>query len=131
MLFVAIACVLFQEIPKQIPICVIYYLYAGQERGRLRQRRGQTFLDFSLFLNFYVFLINQFRDMITLDQALTEIMQLDYNSREMLLEILQKRQIEARRTEIAENAQQAKKDYEAGNIKPMSAEEAIIHLHTL
>jgi hypothetical protein len=32
--------------------------------------------------------------MITLDQSLDTIMQMDFSSREMLLEILQKRQIE-------------------------------------
>jgi len=58
-------------------------------------------------------------------------MQLDYNSREMLLEIVQKRQIEARREEIAENAAQAVKDFHAGNFTPMSASEAIEHLHAL
>lgn len=69
--------------------------------------------------------------MITIDQALTDIMQLDYTSREMLLEILQKRQIEERRDEIAENAKRAIKDLHAGNFTAMSAEEAIKHLHTL
>jgi len=68
---------------------------------------------------------------MTIDQALTDIMQLDFVSREMLLEILQKRQIEARRDEIAKNAEQAIKDFHAGNFPPMSAEEAIKHLHTL
>jgi len=68
---------------------------------------------------------------MTIDQALTDIMQLDFVSREMLLEILQKRQIEARRDEIAKNAEQAIKDFHAGNFTPMSVEEAIKHLHTL
>jgi hypothetical protein len=82
-------------------------------------------------VDFYLFLYTQFQDMMTIDQALTDIMQLDYISREMLLEILQKRQIEARRDEIAENAEQTIKDFHAGNFTPMSAEEAIKHLHTL
>ena len=81
--------------------------------------------------NFYVLLSIQQLDMMTIDQALTDIMQLDYRSREMLLEILQKRQIEARRDEIAENAEQATKDFRAGNFTPLSAEEAIKQLHTL
>jgi hypothetical protein len=49
----------------------------------------------------------------------------------MLLEILQNRQIDARRDEFAKNAEQAKKDFHAGNFTPMPAEEAIKHLHTL
>lgn len=39
--------------------------------------------------------------MVTIDSTLEDIMQLDFDSREILLEILQKRQIEARRDEIA------------------------------
>ena len=42
--------------------------------------------------------------MITLDQALDVVMQLEYEQKEMLLEILRKRQIEDRREEIAQNA---------------------------
>ena len=51
--------------------------------------------------------------MATIDSTLQEIMQLDYNSREMLLEILQKRQIEARRNNMARAAKQSLKDYHA------------------
>ena len=68
---------------------------------------------------------------MAIDQALTDIMQLDFISGEMLLKILQNRQIEARRDEFAKNAEQAKKDFHAGNFTPMPAEEAIKHLHTL
>lgn len=42
--------------------------------------------------------------MVTIDSTLDDIMKLDFASREMLLEILQKRQIEARRNEIAKTA---------------------------
>ena len=69
--------------------------------------------------------------MVTIDSTLTDIMQLDYNSREILLEILQKRQIEARRDEIAKNARKSIKEYQAGNYKPLSAYEAISHLNSL
>ena len=41
---------------------------------------------------------------MTIDQALDDIMQLDEISREMLLDILQKRQIELHRMRIAKNA---------------------------
>jgi hypothetical protein len=69
--------------------------------------------------------------MVTIDSTLTDIMQLDYNSREILLEILQKRQIEARRDEIAKNARKSIKEYQAGNYTPLSADEAISHLNSL
>lgn len=52
-------------------------------------------------------------------------MQLDFTSREMLLEILQKRQIEARRNEMAKSAKQSLKDYHFGKTLPLTAEEAI------
>jgi hypothetical protein len=69
--------------------------------------------------------------MATIDSTLTEIMKLDYNSREMLIEILQKRQIEARRAEMAKNAKKSLKDFHAGDFTPLSAEDAIRELNTL
>lgn len=41
-------------------------------------------------------------------------MQLDYTSREMILEILKKRQIEARREDMAKNARKSIRDYQRG-----------------
>ena len=69
--------------------------------------------------------------MVTLDSTLEDIMKLDFSTREMLLEILQKRQIEARRDEIAKNAKKTLKEYRAGEYKPLSVEEAIEELKAL
>jgi hypothetical protein len=69
--------------------------------------------------------------MITIDSTLEDIMQLDFTSREMLLEILQKRQMEARRVEMAKNAKQSLKDYHAGKTTPLTANEAINKLNAL
>jgi hypothetical protein len=69
--------------------------------------------------------------MVTIDSTLEDIMQLDFDSREMLLEILQKRQIEARRDEIAKNAKESLKDYRSGKLQAMSAEEVIERLNNL
>jgi hypothetical protein len=69
--------------------------------------------------------------MITIDSTLEDIMQLDFDSREVLLEILQKRQIEARRDEIAKNAEESLKDYRSGKLQAMSAEELIQKLNKL
>jgi len=66
-----------------------------------------------------------------IDSTLENIMQLDFASREMLLEILQKRQIEARRDEMAKEAKQLLKDYHSGKTTPVSAREAIERLKTL
>jgi hypothetical protein len=69
--------------------------------------------------------------MVTINSTLDDIMQLDYTSREMLLEILQKRQIEARREQIAKNAKQSLKDYNAGKLSSLSADEIINKLNSL
>jgi hypothetical protein len=69
--------------------------------------------------------------MVTINSTLEDIMQLDYASREMLLEILQKRQIEARRSEIAKTAKQTLKEYKSGNITPLDANEVVKKLSTL
>jgi len=69
--------------------------------------------------------------MITIDSTLEDIMQLDFASREMLLEILQKRQIEARCDEMAKTAKHTLKEYHSGKISPLSADEAVKRLNTL
>jgi hypothetical protein len=67
--------------------------------------------------------------MITLDQALDVVMQLEYEEKEMLLDILRKRQIEERREEIAQNAQEAIHAFQAGELKTENADELINRLH--
>jgi hypothetical protein len=67
--------------------------------------------------------------MITLDQALDIIMQLEYEQKEMLLDILRKRQIEERREEIAQNAEEAIRAFQAGELKTETADELINRLH--
>ena len=69
--------------------------------------------------------------MKTLDETLDSIMQLDSLSREMLLEILQKRQIEERRKEIARNGKQARTDYKSGKIIAATASDIISTLNSL
>ena len=70
--------------------------------------------------------------MMTLAQALTDIMQLDDSSKEMLLDILLKRQAETRRDEIARNAKKSMKEYRSGKYASLSTEEAISdHLNSL
>lgn len=69
--------------------------------------------------------------MATIDSTLQEIMKLDYTSREMLLEIVKKCQIEARRNDMAKTAKQSLKDYQAGNIDPLTADIAVNRLNSL
>jgi hypothetical protein len=69
--------------------------------------------------------------MITINQALDAIMELDFYSREMLLEIFEKRQIEERRKEILRNVKTAKSAYKKGILKPLSASETISILSSL
>ena len=69
--------------------------------------------------------------MITIDSALDKIMQLDFQSREMLIEILQKRQIEDKRNKIHDSALNSLKDYHDGKSKPLSASNIIEKLDSL
>jgi hypothetical protein len=69
--------------------------------------------------------------MVTIDSTLEDIMQLDYASREMLLEILQKRQIEVRRNNIAKTAKQTLKEYHSGKITPLTADEVVKKLNAI
>jgi hypothetical protein len=69
--------------------------------------------------------------MKTLDETLDSIMQLDSLSREMLLDILQRRQIEERRKEIAHNGKQARADYKSGKIVAATASDIISTLNSL
>ncbi|HEY8781573.1 MAG TPA: hypothetical protein VIM16_08175 [Mucilaginibacter sp.] len=68
--------------------------------------------------------------MATINSTLEDIMQLDYASREMLLEILQKRQIETRRNEIAKTAKQTLKEYHSDKILPITADGVVKKLNT-
>jgi hypothetical protein len=69
--------------------------------------------------------------MVTIDSTLEDIMQLDYASREMLLEILQKRQIEVRRNNMAKTAKQTLKEYHSGKITPLTADEVVKKLNAI
>jgi hypothetical protein len=69
--------------------------------------------------------------MVTLNDTLDSIMQLDSLSREMLFEILEKRRIEERRQEIFENAQQAKADFKSKKIRGTTAADVISILNDL
>jgi len=69
--------------------------------------------------------------MTTIDSMLDDIMRLDFESREMLLEILKKRQIEAQRDEIAKDAKRDLKEYRSGKLKSQTAEEVIEELNKL
>ncbi len=69
--------------------------------------------------------------MTTINEALDKLMSLDFESREMLIEIAQKRQIEERRKEIAGNAKKSKESYKNNKLKAISAEAAIARLNAL
>jgi len=65
------------------------------------------------------------------NETVDAVMNMDPASREMLLEIVLKRQSEMRRKEIAKDGIKAKADYGAGKLKAYTAEEAINRLNTL
>lgn len=65
----------------------------------------------------------------TLEQVLETAAKLPYEQQEMLIEILKRRRSESRRAEIAGDAKQARADFRAGLLKPLSADEAIAELN--
>jgi hypothetical protein len=69
--------------------------------------------------------------MATFQQTLDEFMQLDFSSKEMLLDILNKRMAEERRKKIAANAKKAKTELKKGEITPSSASDIIDELESL
>lgn len=69
--------------------------------------------------------------MFTIDKVLDEIMQLDFATREMLVDILHKRQIEERRKDIAGNARKARSAFKHGKLKAHTSSEVIRHLNSL
>jgi hypothetical protein len=66
--------------------------------------------------------------MNTLDQVLETALKLPYEQQEMLIKILQNRHYEARRTEIAVDAQQTLTDFRLGKFQRQSAESVIAEL---
>ncbi|MEL6777705.1 MAG: hypothetical protein AAFO06_10650 [Cyanobacteria bacterium J06597_16] len=64
----------------------------------------------------------------TLDQILDSAAKLPSEQQQMLIEILKSRYVESRRAQIVEDAKQAEADFEAGLLKPLSADEAIAEL---
>jgi hypothetical protein len=59
------------------------------------------------------------------ERTLEEIMSFDFNTREILIEIIQNRQIEERRQEIAKSVKSSLADYKNGKLKSVSAKEAL------
>jgi hypothetical protein len=68
--------------------------------------------------------------MQTLDfnQVLDNVDALSWDEQEMLIEIIRKRLIEAKREQIAANIAQAKLDYESGNVFRGSVDEIMAEL---
>lgn len=69
--------------------------------------------------------------MATINSTLEDIMNLDFTSREILLEILKKRQIEARREQMAKEAKKSLREYRNKKTSPLSFEEAIKQLNAI
>lgn len=66
---------------------------------------------------------------VTLDQAIDTVLQLPFEQREMLVDILRNRQIEARRQEIAADARKSITAFREGKLKAQSVEDIIADLH--
>jgi hypothetical protein len=66
---------------------------------------------------------------VTLDQAIATTMQLPPEEREILLAVLRSRQIEGRRKEIADDAQESIAMFRSGRLKSLSSDQVIQELH--
>ena len=66
--------------------------------------------------------------MSNLDKVLDDAMSLTIEQQEMLIQILQRRMIEQRRDEIAEDAKLSLADFQASRLKIQTASEAIAEL---
>jgi len=67
-------------------------------------------------------------NIMTLDQALNTVMQLSLEQREVLTDIVQHRNIDYRRREMAIDAKEAIADFHTGKLKPQSSREIISKL---
>lgn len=67
--------------------------------------------------------------MITLDQAIDTVLQLPPQQQEMLVEILHKRQVEARRKEIADDAKLSLAEFHSGKLKARPLPQILTELH--
>jgi hypothetical protein len=65
-----------------------------------------------------------------LDQILDKAMALPSNQQEILLQLLQRRIVERRRDEIAQDANESLAEFRAGKLKAQTATEAIADLRT-
>jgi len=66
---------------------------------------------------------------ITFENALEVVSQLPREQQELLADIVKKRTAKVRRQETMEECREALAEYRTGNLKPMSAEEAIAELN--
>ena len=66
--------------------------------------------------------------MVTLDKALDMVMELSPDEQEMLLNIVHKRRIDARRVQLADSLDEARRAWQAGELKAQSANEVIVAL---
>lgn len=68
--------------------------------------------------------------MVTLDYAIDTVMQLKPQQREVLIDIIRKREIERRREEIARDAKESIAAFHAGELKPQPVEDIILELRS-
>jgi hypothetical protein len=68
--------------------------------------------------------------MNNLDRILDEAMALPPNQQDMLMEILQRRMIERKRDEIAQDAIESLAEFRSGKLNPQTATEAIADLRS-
>ncbi len=68
--------------------------------------------------------------MITFADALDVVSQLPIEQQEELIDIIKRRNAEARRRQILEECREGLSEYRSGNLKPQTAEEVIADLRS-
>jgi hypothetical protein len=65
---------------------------------------------------------------MTFDKTLDAVMKLDYDSKELLIELVRKRLVEERRKKIAREAAKTRRNFQKGKLKPKTAAQVIKEL---
>jgi hypothetical protein len=66
---------------------------------------------------------------VIFEDVVETVMQLPYDQREMLVDLIYHRHIELRRQEIARNAQVSLSEFHAGRLQAQSSQDVIAALH--
>lgn len=94
--------------------------------GRAEQTKNSSTIDKNLKHTLYIF--GKYTYMSTFEQVLDLVDALPLDQQELLIDIVQRRAIEARRQELARTSQEALEEFRSGTLPTQTATEAIAEL---